>query len=242
MPDANLDPLVAYLTQTDAVSLTTAAILLIMSVITWSVTLIKAGHDAFQRRAGRRFLRQFWDNAEDRTLDRDRNHPQGRLAQAGLSAARHHARYPGQSDLDGFVSRALNQAIGAEGIALEQGMTVLASIGSTAPFVGLFGTVWSVYHALTALGVSGQPTIDKVAGPVGEALIMTGAGLAVAIPAVVAYNLFARANRLWLAELEAFAYHLHAFLISGAPLNPRPVADGSAAPSPVVTTLRPECG
>jgi biopolymer transport protein ExbB len=93
---------------------------------------------------------------------------------------------------------------------------VLASVGSTAPFVGLFGTVWGVYHALVAIGVSGQGTLDKVAGPVGEALIMTALGLAVAIPAVLAYNGFVRANRLVLAQLDAFAHDLYAVLTTGA--------------------------
>jgi biopolymer transport protein ExbB len=91
---------------------------------------------------------------------------------------------------------------------LESGLTVLASVGSTAPFVGLFGTVWGVYHALVAIGLSGQGTLDKVAGPVGEALIMTAAGLAVAIPAVLAYNLYGKWVAACEAELEGFAHDL----------------------------------
>ena len=93
---------------------------------------------------------------------------------------------------------------------------MLASVGSTAPFVGLFGTVWGVYHALVAIGLSGQGTLEKVAGPVGEALIMTALGLAVAIPAVLAYNGFVRANRLVLAQLDAFAHDLYAVLTTGS--------------------------
>jgi biopolymer transport protein ExbB len=102
------------------------------------------------------------------------------------------------------------------GARLEWGQTLLASVGSTAPFVGLFGTVWGIYHALISIGNSGQATLDKVAGPVGEALIMTGLGLAVAIPAVLAYNAFTRRNRVVLAELDAFAHDLHAWLLTGA--------------------------
>jgi biopolymer transport protein ExbB len=98
----------------------------------------------------------------------------------------------------------------------EGGLTLLASVGSTAPFVGLFGTVWGVYHALVAIGISGQGTLDKVAGPVGEALIMTGLGLAVAIPAVLAYNTFVRGNRLMLSRLDSFAHDIHALLTTGA--------------------------
>jgi biopolymer transport protein ExbB len=96
---------------------------------------------------------------------------------------------------------------------------VLASVGSTAPFLGLFGTVWGVYHALVAIGLSGQGTLDKVAGPVGEALIMTALGLAVAIPAVLAYNTLVRSNRLVLARLDAFAHDLFAVLTTGSHLG-----------------------
>ena len=96
---------------------------------------------------------------------------------------------------------------------------MLASVGSTAPFVGLFGTVWGVYHALVAIGVSGQGTLDRIAGPVGEALIMTALGLAVAIPAVLAYNALVRSNRLVLARLDAFAHDLFAFLTTGVHFN-----------------------
>ena len=117
------------------------------------------------------------------------------------------------------VTRALRQAINQAAARLEAGLTFLASVGSTAPFVGLFGTVWGIYHALINIAASGQIAIDKVAGPVGEALIMTAFGLAVAIPAVLAYNAFTRVNRLLLAQLDGFAHDLHAFVTTGAPLS-----------------------
>jgi biopolymer transport protein ExbB len=101
---------------------------------------------------------------------------------------------------------------------------VLASVGSTAPFIGLFGTVWGIYHALLAIGLSGQSTIDKVAGPIGEALIMTALGLAVAIPAVLGYNALVRGNKSILMQLNSFAHDLHAFFVTGAR-----VASGNAA-------------
>ena len=112
--------------------------------------------------------------------------------------------------------RALRQAITRERLRLEAGLTFLASVGSAAPFIGLFGTVWGIYHALLAIGASGQSTLDKVAGPVGEALIMTGFGLAVALPAVLIYNLFVRLNRLQLVTLEEFAQDLFALLTIGS--------------------------
>ncbi|MDK9702263.1 MAG: MotA/TolQ/ExbB proton channel family protein [Sulfuritalea sp.] len=114
------------------------------------------------------------------------------------------------------VTRALrNQMLSAQA-SLETGLTFLASVGSTAPFIGLFGTVWGIYHALVALSGSTSVVLDKVAGPVGEALIMTAAGLFVAIPAVLAYNALTRANRLTLAQLDGFAHDLHAFFTTGA--------------------------
>ena len=117
---------------------------------------------------------------------------------------------------------------------VEQGLTVMASAGSASPYIGLFGTVWGIYHALVNIGISGQGTLDKVSGPVGEALIMTALGLAVAIPAVLAYNGFTRRNRVWLARLDAFAYDLYALLTVGEKTN-SPAAAGCslhAAPQP----------
>src|SRR5690606_19544680 len=105
---------------------------------------------------------------------------------------------------------------------LESGLTMLASIGSISPFVGLFGTVWGIYHALLSIASTGSASIDKISGPVGEALIMTAAGLFVAIPAVLAYNAFTRLNRLELAELDGFAHDLHAYLGTGARVGSRP--------------------
>ena len=141
-----------------------------------------------------------------------------------MQAQAHHARY-GAAKLEEagtsgeFVTRTIKKVLDEEMARLENGLTVLATVGATAPFVGLFGTVWGVYHALVAIGMSGSGTLDKVAGPVGEALIMTGLGLAVAIPAVVGYNWLTRANRVLLARLDAFAYELHTFVSMGQPLG-----------------------
>ena len=114
-----------------------------------------------------------------------------------------------------YLTRVLRNGIDQESTKVEYGLTVLASAGSAAPFVGLFGTVWGIYHALVQIGMSGQGTLDKVAGPVGEALIMTAVGLAVAIPAVLAYNSFTRRNRIWLAKLDNFAHDLYVLVTVG---------------------------
>ncbi len=149
--------------------------------------------------------------------------PFTRLAIQGINAANHHNRYTTQRlgetrNYDEFIAQALRRTVSQEAMQMETGLTLLASVGSIAPFVGLFGTVWGIYHALGTIAVGGQATVDKVAGPVGEALIMTAFGLAVAIPAVLAYNTLVRDNRLLMGELETFAHDLHTYLTTGVPL------------------------
>ena len=114
------------------------------------------------------------------------------------------------------MTRHLQNVIDEKVASLQSGMAVLASVGSTAPFVGLFGTVWGIYHALMQIGMAGQATIDKVAGPIGEALIMTALGLAVAIPAVLGYNALVRGNKYVVGRMHRFAHDLHALLVTGA--------------------------
>jgi biopolymer transport protein ExbB len=124
-----------------------------------------------------------------------------------------------QLDVSDWVTRELRNSIDETTARLQGGMAVLASVGSTAPFVGLFGTVWGIYHALLGIGAAGQATIDKVAGPIGEALIMTALGLAVAIPAVLGYNALVRGNKGVLHKLNRFAHDLHALFVTGARVN-----------------------
>jgi biopolymer transport protein ExbB len=141
-----------------------------------------------------------------------------------MHAQAHHAKYGAArlAEAGGeqeFLTRTIKKVLDEETTRLENGLTLLATVGATAPFVGLFGTVWGVYHALVAIGMSGAGTLDKVAGPVGEALIMTGLGLAVAIPAVMAYNWLTRSNRVLTARLDAFAFELMSFLTLGQTLR-----------------------
>jgi biopolymer transport protein ExbB len=126
-----------------------------------------------------------------------------------------------------WLTRSLRNSIDESTARLQSGLAVLASVGSTAPFVGLFGTVWGIYHALLAISVAGQATIDKVAGPIGEALIMTALGLAVAIPAVLGYNALVRGNKGVLGKLNRFAHDLHAYFLTGA----RVTSGGLVAPA-----------
>jgi biopolymer transport protein ExbB len=155
-------------------------------------------------------------------LGGDANNPFSQLALTGqeanahlLQQSRDHALID-LLDRNDWVTRSLRSSMDEATAQLQSGLAVLASVGSTAPFVGLFGTVWGIYHALLAIGMSGQSTIDKVAGPIGEALIMTALGLAVAIPAVLGYNALVRGNKGVLTKLNRFAYDLHALFVTGS--------------------------
>lgn len=215
-----------FLAQTDTVGKAILVILLLMSVATWYLIATKVIATLAERRKGARFLEAFWNAGSIGEVEREiearhAGEPFSHLAWHAILAARHADRAGPAKLADAgseaeFLTRAMRRVIDEETARLESGLTVLASVGSTAPLIGLFGTVWGVYHALVAIGLSGQGTLDKVAGPVGEALIMTALGLAVAIPAVLGYNGFVRANRLTLARLDGFAHDLFAVLTTGA--------------------------
>jgi len=237
MPETPTLGFAHFLAQTDGVGRTLFALLIVMSLLSWAITAVKGITHYVRRRHSEKFLRFFW-NA--RSLDEvgaeisthGARDPFAHLAAHAIHAQAHHARY-GAAKLaeagtaQDFVTRTLRQVLDEENTRLENGLTTLATIGVTAPFVGLAGTVWGVYHALVAIGMSGAGTLDKVAGPVGEALIMTGVGLAVAIPAVVAYNGFTRSNRVLNGRLDAFAFQLLTFLSMGQSLK----AAGDTAPN-----------
>ena len=221
----------SFLAHTDAIGKAILFILLIMSVATWYLIVTKALTTYFERRRSAGFLEAFWNAPSISALQSqlEERHPDEPFAHLAWHAVA--ARRKGN---DEFLTRAMRRVIDEDTARLESGLTLLASVGSTAPFVGLFGTVWAVYHALVSIGVSGQGTLDKVAGPVGEALIMTALGLAVAIPAVLAYNGFVRSNRLVLSKLDAYAHDLFAVLTTGSSIaNPgavialKPVTEGA---------------
>ena len=135
------------------------------------------------------------------------------IAEASLDAVQQHSSVAGQVDLNTWAAQSIERSVATVQSNTQQGLAVLATVGSTAPFVGLFGTVWGIYNALTAIGMSGQASIDKVAGPVGEALIMTAIGLAVAVPAVLGYNWLVRRNKLGMDAVRAFGSDLHTSLL-----------------------------
>lgn len=227
-----------FMAQGDAVSHGVAVVLLLLSVLSWSCIVRKALSHWRLRRAMQAALTAYQQagcpaSALAQLLQPDSKGLLAGMVHEAQQAAQAYARQTAAPDagLDEFVGRTLQHALVRAQIMLEQGLTVMASAGSIAPFVGLLGTVWGIYHALTGLSGAGQMRLDQVAGPVGEALIMTAVGLFVAIPAVLAYNAFTRSNRLLLAQLDAFAHSLHACLVLGihpAQLQPLPDVKGAA--------------
>jgi biopolymer transport protein ExbB len=210
-------------TQGDFVTRAVAVLLLAMSLASWIVIIIKA-LDIVKFKKHASAVQTFWhseDFAAGMTrLGSDPANPFRQLAVEGREATAHHRNTKGQLhdslDVSDWVTGCLRNCIDEFTARLQSGLAILASVGSTAPFIGLFGTVWGIYHALLAIGTSGQSTIDKVAGPIGEALIMTALGLAVAIPAVLGYNALVRGNKSILIRLNSFAHDLHAYFVTGA--------------------------
>lgn len=187
-----------------------------------------------------RVINTFWDtpSAQDAVRfleEQPKGEPFSKIALDSASAAAHHQRNEGSRLVEAlnrseFIDRALRQAVARESLRLEGGMTVLATVGSSAPFVGLLGTVWGIYHALIKIAASGNASMEAVAGPVGEALIMTAFGLFVAIPAVLAYNFFVRQNRVIYARFDEFAHDLHDFFATGSRVEGvAPATVGAAA-------------
>ena len=206
-----------YWEQADQFGHAIAYLLLLMSLLSWALIFAKAWFFWRVRQAAP-VLPTFWlaptmADAQRLLQQRDKEHVYLSLAVAAMSAmdaAQRASTLSADSSLNDALTRALRQQLQVTTSRLENGLTVLASVGSTAPFVGLLGTVWGIYHALTTISSAGTIQIDQLAGPVGEALIMTAFGLIVAIPAVLAYNVFNRFNRITFAELDGFAHDLHA--------------------------------
>lgn len=215
--------LLSLWTQGDWVTKSVALMLLGMSLSSWIVILIKAQNILKFKSLSTR-TEAFWHSQDFGTglqaLGHPSDNPFVHLARAGQEASAHHSDAQTQLhdalDISDWISRALRNSIDDSTARFQSGLAILASVGSTAPFVGLFGTVWGIYHALMGISAAGQATIDKVAGPIGEALIMTALGLAVAIPAVLGYNALVRGNKSILTRLNRFSHDLHAYFVTGA--------------------------
>jgi len=208
----------ALWTQGDFVARGTLIIMIIMSMGSWYVMITKLLEQRAMLKSARSSAESFWKASSVKagvgTLEEGSAFRF--IAEQGVKASDHHEGTMVESiDKHTWIGMAVDRSVGSIQNRLQDGMAVLATVGSTAPFVGLFGTVWGIYNALVKIGISGQASIDKVAGPVGESLIMTAIGLAVAVPAVMGYNWLIRRNKAVMDETRAFAGDLHNVLIAG---------------------------
>jgi biopolymer transport protein ExbB len=201
------------------VSRSTLVVLVLMSLGSWFIILTKLWDQRSLRKAGKIVEKQFWtapslkEGVERLSKADDYRY----IAESGLRAASHHeGRLTDRIDLHEWITMALQRAVDGVNSKISNGLSFLASVGSVAPFVGLFGTVMGILNALIDIGIAGQASIDRVAGPVGEALIMTAIGLFVAVPAVLGYNWLLRRNKTIQDNVRNFASDLHAYLVSGA--------------------------
>jgi biopolymer transport protein ExbB len=211
--------LAALWEQGDFVAKGTLMILVLMSLYSWFIILTKLWEQAQLLRQAKQVSKDFWTGS---SLQDGISKLTGKgnafraIAESSLKASEHHeGRLTDKVPLTEWLSGNIQRNVDRMNNDLQRGLSFLASVGSTAPFVGLFGTVWGIYHALIAIGVAGQASIDKVAGPVGEALIMTAIGLAVAVPAVLGYNWLLRRNKAILDQVRYFSNDLYATLVSG---------------------------
>jgi biopolymer transport protein ExbB len=204
--------------QGDWVAKGTLIIMVIMSMGSWYLIFTKVFEQSKLMRSAKAAGEAFWNagSIQKGAASLDEGSAFRFLADSGLKASEHHEGAMLETiDKHTWISMSMQRATDSINSRLQDGLAFLATVGSTAPFVGLFGTVWGIYHALTAIGISGQASIDKVAGPVGEALIMTAIGLAVAVPAVMGYNWLIRRNKTAMERVRAFSGDLQNVLLAG---------------------------
>jgi biopolymer transport protein ExbB len=202
----------------DAVAKITLVIMIIMSIGSWYIIFVKLYEASKISKQAKEAEATFWSAGTVRAGAESlkAESPFRFIAEKGLEATQKHTGLLGQIDLSDFITMGISRAVDNVQSRMGDGLAFLATVGSTAPFVGLFGTVWGIYNALVKIGVSGQASIDKVAGPVGEALIMTAIGLAVAVPAVLGYNFIVRKNKTSMDQIRAFGSDVHSVLLASA--------------------------
>ena len=222
--------------QGDWVARLTLILLVIMSVGSWYVLISKLIEQARMANQAKEAQKAFWkaDTVRQGADTLSKQSAFRFIAESALEATRKHDGLIGQVDLNTWVTQSIERAVATVQSRTQDGLAVLATVGSTAPFVGLFGTVWGIYNALVKIGSSGQASIDKVAGPVGEALIMTAIGLAVAVPAVMGYNWLVRRNKVGMDLVRAFGSDLHTVLLAASArrMEPAKIAVPVHAPAP----------
>jgi biopolymer transport protein ExbB len=223
--------LFAALEQGGTIAYATFGILVIMSAASWYVLFVKLFEQQKILSQGRRARTSFWQSGTLRegAQKLEKNSAYRQIVDDGILALEQHDKLTDPIDQHDWMLNSLARSQGAIASRLSSGLALLATVGSTAPFVGLFGTVIGIYRALIKIGAAGQASIDAVAGPVGEALIMTALGLAVAVPAVLAYNWLQRRNKAIIEELARFANDLHGYMMSGGTVKPVVATAGGAA-------------
>jgi biopolymer transport protein ExbB len=233
----------ALIANGDIIARAILLILLIMSLLTWFIMITKFFDQRRQRKMGIAAEKEFWSSSsltDAISKLKGTSNPFRALAETGKQAYEYHetnkSRLSGAIGTSEWITESLQRTADTVTSRMQSGLPVLASVGATAPFIGLLGTVIGIYHALIAIGVAGQASIDKVAGPVGEALIMTAIGLAVAVPAVLGYNILLRRNKSVVERVSHFTHELHAYLISGAKMglgiDKAPPASPAVKPAP----------
>ncbi len=226
--------LVAALEQGGIIAQVIFGIMVVMSITSWFIMFTKWWEQKKLMAEAIEVEKKVWSapSLKDGAAKLDKGSAFRQLADDGLRAYDHHeGKLTDQIDQNEWVTMTLNRSAGLISTKLQSGLSWLASVGATAPFIGLLGTVVGIYRALINIGIAGQASIDKVAGPVGEALIMTAVGLAVAVPAVLGYNYLAGRNKAIMEKLNIFAADVHGYLLSGARMA-RPAAAAAAAPKP----------
>ena len=215
----------------DIISKTVLVVLVIMSMGSWYIMVTKLFEQTKLMKQAKQANKTFWSapSVPQGITTLKEGSPFRFIAESGMQATERHEGLLGGVDLNTWVTMSVQRAVENVQNRLQDGLAFLATVGSTAPFVGLFGTVWGIYHALTAIGIAGQASIDKVAGPVGEALIMTAIGLAVAVPAVLGYNWLVRRNKSSMERVRAFGSDIHSVLLGGG--TTRVVAATPTAPA-----------
>jgi len=231
----------ALWTSGDLISRSVLIVLMIMSLSSWYVIFTKLWDQRRLKQAARVVEKQFWTAPSIKDgVERLKKGDDFRfIAEDGLRAASHHdGRLTDRIDLHEWITMSLQRSVDQVQTKMQSGLGLLATVGSVAPFVGLFGTVWGILNALTAIGISGQASIDKVAGPVGEALLMTAFGLFAAVPAVMGYNWLLARNKTLQEALRNFASDLHAYLVSGARIGSSEMGGARPAAAPAAAVRK----
>ncbi|MQR99415.1 MotA/TolQ/ExbB proton channel family protein [Gluconobacter aidae] len=240
-PQGNPYGLGALWANGDAIARGVLIIMVIMSAGTWIIMVMKFLEQGRLFAASKEAAREFWTkpSVHDGAAALKPSSPFRYIAETGIVAAEHHEGSMRDSiDLPSWTEMSISRSVDTINTRMQGGLAFLGTVGSTSPFVGLFGTVWGIYHALTAIGISGQASIDKVAGPVGESLIMTAIGLATAVPAVLGYNLLVRRNKGAMDRVRNFAADIQSVLIGGFRHGVSPEQGSMAVPTTITTSER----